>query len=124
MRLWSPIQKLAKKRFFFHKFRGFFFKIFHDTHIKKISVGQMIACYKQNIHLLLFADVFLKGLFVFAGGGGDSSIGHYGGEIAQLILGGKSTPKPPIPSKSVTELGYLALFLAKFLFTLSDRYEN
>ena len=46
----------------------------------------MIACYKQNIHLLPFADVFLKNLFVFAGGGGDSSIGHYGGgEIAQLI---------------------------------------
>ena len=37
----------------------------------------MIACYKQNIHLLPFADVFLKSLFVFAGG--DSSIGHYGG---------------------------------------------
>ena len=42
----------------------------------------MIACYKQNIHLLPFADVFLKSLFVFAGG----EIGHYGGEIAQLIL--------------------------------------
>ena len=38
----------------------------------------MIACYKQNIHLLLFADVFLKGLFVFAGGG----------EIAQLVITG------------------------------------
>ena len=37
----------------------------------------MIACYKQNIHLLPFADVFLRSLFVFAGGG-DSSIGHYG----------------------------------------------
>ena len=46
----------------------------------------MIACYKQNIHLLPFTDVFLKSLFFFAGGG-DSSIGHYGGggEIAQLI---------------------------------------
>ena len=78
MRLWSPIQKFPKK-FFFHKL-SFFFKIFLDTHLKKTSVGQMIACYKQNIHLLPFADVFLKSLFVFAGaGGGDSSIGHYGG---------------------------------------------
>ena len=37
----------------------------------------MIACYKQNIHLLPFADVFLKSLFVFAGG-----------EIAQLVITG------------------------------------
>ena len=79
-----------------HIFRVFF-KIFLNTHIKKTSFGQMIACYKQNIHLLPFADVFLRSLFVFAGGG-DSSIGHYGvggggglvvggggGEIAQLI---------------------------------------
>ena len=38
----------------------------------------MIAWYKQNIHLLPFADVFLKSLFVFAGGG----------EIAQLVITG------------------------------------
>ena len=38
----------------------------------------MIACYKQNIHLLPFADVFLKSLFVVAGGG----------EIAQLVITG------------------------------------
>ena len=30
----------------------------------------MIACYKQNIHLFPFDDVFLKSLFVFAGRGG------------------------------------------------------
>ena len=36
----------------------------------------MIACYKQNIHLLPLPGVFLKNLFVFSGGG----------EIAQLIL--------------------------------------
>ena len=30
----------------------------------------MIACYKQNIHLLPFVDLFLKSSFVFAGGGG------------------------------------------------------
>ena len=44
----------------------------------KTSVGQMIACYKQNIHLLPFAAV-LKSLFVFAGGGGG---------IAQLVITG------------------------------------
>ena len=66
MRLWSPIQKFAKKKIFINF--EFFFKIFLDTHIKKTSVGQMIACYKQNIDLLPFADVFLKSLFVFAGG--------------------------------------------------------
>ena len=93
MRLWSHIQKFAKK----NSYISSFFKIFLNTHIKKTSFGQMIACYKQNIHLLPFADVFLRSLFVFAGGG-DSSIGHYGvgggggasgggggGKIAQLI---------------------------------------
>ena len=44
----------------------------------------MIACYKQNIHLLPFADVFLKSLFIFAGGE-IAQLVITGGEIAQLI---------------------------------------
>ena len=47
----------------------------------------MIACYKQNIHLLPFADVFLKSLFVFAGGGKIAQLVITGG-VAQLVITG------------------------------------
>ena len=74
--------KIYKKKFI--NFRVFF-QNFSRYSYKKTSVGQMIACYKQNIHLLPFADLFLKSSFVFAGGGGDSSIGHYGGGGERLL---------------------------------------
>ena len=68
-------KNLQKKKI--HKFQVFFQNFSRYSYKKKTSVGQMIACYKQNIHLLPFADVFLKSLFIFAGG-----------EIAQLVITG------------------------------------